>query len=182
MNMSPEAVAAREAYFEAKRKKKRTTSAGVKDADIELALIRKDGDVTEAAKFLGMPTGTLRNRISASERLLTIRRDLINSFVDEAETELRKLVRAGNPAAVFFVLKTLGRDRGYTERTTVEHEVGPGLAKNAAGLIEAMRRGMQGPPPPKMITVENGHATERQLETRQDEERGLQGVESSTNR
>jgi hypothetical protein len=53
-------------------------------------------------------------------------------------------------------LKTQGKERGYTERATVEHEVG-NTAKNAAALIEAMRKAAQEeerPALPEPTTVE----------------------------
>lgn len=148
MNMSPEAIAAREAYFaEKKLKKKKKTPIGVSNDDIELALHKFHGNISKAADFVGMDHYAVRHRIYNNERLLAARRDITAEFVDDTEDELKKLVKAGNPSAIIFVLKTLGKDRGYVERSTVEHELGPQAMKNAANMIEAMRKGMLEAPP-----------------------------------
>lgn len=113
-------------------------------------------------------------RIKASEKLLKIRKDIIDELVDETESQLAKLVRAGNPSAVFFVLRTLGKDRGYVEKATIEHELGPYAAKNAANMIEAMRKGMVNAPelplpPPKMLVMKEEEIGEGEYRVEEEE-------------
>ena len=43
------------------------------------------------------------------------------SALDEAESELMKLIRAGNLTAIIFFLKTQGKSRGYSERSDFGH-------------------------------------------------------------
>lgn len=183
--MSPEAVAARTKYFEEKKKKGKVTPLGVTNRDIEIALRRSQGDITEAAKFLGIHAQTCRQRINSSEYLITVRNQIIDEFLDETESQLKKLVKAGNPSAIFFVLKTLGKDRGYVEKATLEHELGPNAVKNAANMIEAMRRGMEDAPAlplprSRLLTAEEDSATEDAIwvESGVDSSGDLQTVES----
>lgn len=45
------------------------------------------------------------------------------SYIDLAETQLRMAVSRGDMQAVFFILKTKGKSRGYVERTEQEVSV-----------------------------------------------------------
>ena len=40
--------------------------------------------------------------------------------LDFAESKLDRLIAQENPAAIFFILKTLGKNRGYSERHEIE--------------------------------------------------------------
>jgi len=153
--MSPEAIAARVKYFEEKKKKGKKTPTGITNNDIEIALRRFDGNMSHVADFLGMHQSSINIRVLNSPHLQKIRQEIIDEFLDTTESELKRLVKSGNPSAIIFVLKTLGKNRGYTEKSTVEHELGPYAAKNAASLIEAMRRGAEAQPPPKLLTMED---------------------------
>ena len=42
------------------------------------------------------------------------------SIIDDAEDGLREGVEAGNMTAIIFTLKTIGKERGYIERTETE--------------------------------------------------------------
>jgi hypothetical protein len=146
MNLSEEAVAARREYLEqkeAKKKAKIKERYSLKNEDIENALRRFDGNMSMVAQFLGTNPTSVWNRIMESPRLQEVRKQIVEEFLDLTESKLRQLVKEANPSAVFFVLKTLGKNRGYTERSTVEHEIGPFAAKNAAIMIEAMRKGAE---------------------------------------
>lgn len=182
--MSPEAIAAREKYFAEKKKKGKVTPVGITNQDIEIALRKHAGNVTDAANFLGMGVSAVRWRINNSEHLGKVRREIVDSLVDETESQLFKLVKAGNPSAVFFVLKTLGKDRGYVEKATLEHELGPNTIKNAANMIEAMRRGMEAAPPlplPRSRMIEEKDEAEDgswRVEDEVDSGREVQALES----
>lgn len=89
---------------------------------IEQALRQANGNVSHAAHELGMARGALHHRISQSARLKQVVAEAREELVDIAETALRKQIEQGNIAAIIFALKTIGRPRGYVERT--EHEVG----------------------------------------------------------
>ena len=159
MNLSEEAIAARKAYIEEKetrRKLKTKERLFINNQDIEQALKRFEGNMSKTAEFLGVDKGTIWNRVAQSPHLQEVRKQIVEDFLDLTESKLRQLVKEANPSAVFFVLKTLGKNRGYTERSTVEHEIGPFAAKNAAIMIEAMRRGAETQKTPeKLITMDD---------------------------
>lgn len=92
----------------------------ITSAEIERALRAADGIVNTTAKKLGVDPSTIRRRLRAEPKLREVRDELVESFVDLAETKLRQLVRKGNLGAVIFVCKTLGRSRGYVERQEVD--------------------------------------------------------------
>lgn len=89
---------------------------------IEHALRQANGNVSHAARELGVTRWALGQRISRSEHLKQVVTEAREEMVDIAETALRKQIEQGNIAAIIFALKTIGRPRGYVERT--EHEVG----------------------------------------------------------
>lgn len=49
--------------------------------------------------------------------------DAREGLVDDAEGQLRKAVKGGDTTAIIFLLKTLGKDRGYTQSISMTHHV-----------------------------------------------------------
>ncbi len=92
----------------------------ISSIEIERALRAADGIVVLTAKKLGVDPSTIRRRLRAEPKLREVRDELVESFVDLAETQLRRLVKKGNLGAVIFTLRTLGRSRGYVERQEVD--------------------------------------------------------------
>lgn len=87
------------------------------DEEIEDALRRCLGVVTDAAKMLGYAnTENLRIRIARNAYLRGIVDEYRERLVDLAEQGLAYQVEAGAPWAIAFALKTLGKSRGYVER------------------------------------------------------------------
>ncbi len=93
----------------------------LKQKDIEKALRVAGGNVTGAADRLGVPRSTLYRRIKQSKRLQEVLEECREVLIDEAEAALTRRVRQGHMSAVTFVLKTLGKNRGYVERQEIEH-------------------------------------------------------------
>jgi len=87
---------------------------------IEDALINMSGNVSAAARSLGLQRHNLHKAIVKSERLQQIVRDGRQSMCDNAESALNRAVINGEAWAVCFTLKTQGKDRGYIERTQQE--------------------------------------------------------------
>lgn len=149
LNMTPEHIEAREKYFAERREKIKAGKKSTSDwqyitiDDIARFLIKFDGDVSAAADYLGVSRSGLRRKINDNEVLRNIHEELKESFVDVVENKFKQLCRDGNVTAIIFALKTMGKKRGYVERTTVEHEIGPDAAKSSAALIEEMRKGAQ---------------------------------------
>lgn len=85
-------------------------------AQAEEALLKNYGNVSAAARALGVDHSTLWHRIKRAERLQDARRDAEEQTLDLAENALVGAVKKGEAWAVCFLLKTKGRKRGYVER------------------------------------------------------------------
>lgn len=88
---------------------------------IENALKRAAGNVAYAAREMGVARSTLYRHINDSPTLQQALDDAREELVDIAESSLRKQILEGNTTAIIFTLKTLGKDRGYVERSQHEH-------------------------------------------------------------
>lgn len=109
-------------------------------AQIDEALKAKAGNVTAAASALGASRSTIYNQINASPTLKQALVDYRESLVDIAESALRKGVLEGNMTAIIFTLKTVGKDRGYVERSQYEHsKPGGGDLFDFDGLLKLLR-------------------------------------------
>lgn len=83
---------------------------------IKAALKASAGNVTEAARALGISRSALYQRINNSAELQATLVDAREELVDLAESALRKRIQRGDITAIIFTLKTLGKARGYVER------------------------------------------------------------------
>lgn len=89
-------------------------------AQVEQTLRRRLGNVSATAAELGVTRMTLY-RFIERHNLMPIIEEMRESMIDLAESALIKAVSEGHGWAVCFTLRTLGRRRGYVERT--EHEI-----------------------------------------------------------
>jgi hypothetical protein len=87
---------------------------------IEAALVSMSGNVSAAARSLGMQRYHLHKIIAKSEKLQQAVHDARQSMCDNAESALNRAVINGEAWAVCFTLKTQAKDRGYIERTQTE--------------------------------------------------------------
>ena len=78
------------------------------------------GNATEASKAVGIHRTTYRRWYNADPDFAALVDEVKEEQIDLAESELRKLVKSGNITAVIFTLKTIGKERGYIERTETE--------------------------------------------------------------
>lgn len=152
---SKEAAADMEEYYRSKRAKvlrerlERETYgrdkkiARIAREDLVRILQECKGNISESAKMFGVPSALLRKLIYSDQEILTVMQEARERAVDEAERMLQLLVENGNAHATIFTLKTLGADRGYGIKRTVEHEIGVRAESTAAKLIEAMRKGTE---------------------------------------
>ena len=97
------------------RPKKRYT-----DAQIIGALVAAGGMVHLAARQLGCDPTTIYARRDKSTAVADAIEDQRGQALDIAKSALKRAVLAGEAWAVCFTLKTLGKTRGYTERSEVE--------------------------------------------------------------
>ena len=136
---------------------------------IEVALRNHKGSVAEAAKELGVLRQALKRKIDNNPYLLNVQKDIKETLVDNTEQKLYELIDEKNVTAVTFHLRTMGKDRGYTEKNTTEIDV-PGGIKNAATLINAMRKGIEGVDEDSIIDTEDYTLVEGEEEEWEDEE------------
>lgn len=136
---------------------------------IEEALRMHRGSVAEAAKFLGVMRQPLQRKIQHNPYLMNVQRDIKETLVDNTEQKLLDLVEEKNVTAVTFHLRTMGKDRGYTEKNTTELDV-PGGIKNAATLINAMRKGLEGVNEDSIIDTEDYAIVEGEEEWEEEED------------
>jgi hypothetical protein len=87
------------------------------DEDIAKALQETNGLVSKASKLVGIGSNLIYSRISQSPYLRRVLDEIRNERVDLAESKLTEALGRGEPYAVTLTLKTLGKDRGYTERS-----------------------------------------------------------------
>jgi len=86
---------------------------------IAKALIATKGLQYLAAEKIGMSYQHLSERISASEYLQQAREHAVQRRLDIAEINLSELTEEKELGAITFMLKTKGKDRGYSETTQV---------------------------------------------------------------
>jgi hypothetical protein len=86
------------------------------DAEIITALTKAKGLINLAAKALKIDPQTIRNRMKKSPKVARAAADARDLVIDVAEEKLFQAIRDREPWAIAFVLKTLGKNRGYVER------------------------------------------------------------------
>jgi hypothetical protein len=91
------------------------------DDQIVAALKKKKGLVYHAADAIGCNPDTIYERAKTSPAVADAIRTARGKVVDTAEEKLFEGVEAGEQWAVVFALKNLGKDRGYYEKSEVEH-------------------------------------------------------------
>jgi hypothetical protein len=84
------------------------------------ALRRSMGNITLAAKEIGCSRPSLSILAGKDPGLKEILDDSRDSICDHAESALNRAVVKGEPWAIQFTLRTLGRKRGYDERWEAE--------------------------------------------------------------
>jgi hypothetical protein len=113
--------------------------------DIKLALEICNGNLTEAAKMLDTTRPVLARKVQNSPGLQRQLQNLVEQKLDYTEDKLMELVNDGNVTAITFLLRTRGKERGYTEKNLLEHSTDES-SRNAAALIEQMRKGAKEEP------------------------------------
>lgn len=86
---------------------------------VEQALIATKGLLSLAAERLGCSRECVRQYTLRHEHLMQVRDEARSRLVDSAEMALESAINNQAGWAVCFTLKTLGKDRGYIERSEV---------------------------------------------------------------
>jgi hypothetical protein len=87
------------------------------------ALIATKGMVTLAARKLGCAPSTVRAYVTRYPSVAQAIREAREGFLDATELKLQQAVQNGEGWAIAFTLRTIGRHRGYVERTEVDQQV-----------------------------------------------------------
>jgi len=88
------------------------------------ALEKSLGVVTTAAKIAGIERKTHYRWIQKDSDSKEAVDNVSNVVLDFAESQLHHQIKNGNTAATIFLLKTIGKKRGYIERQEIKHEGG----------------------------------------------------------
>jgi hypothetical protein len=84
------------------------------------ALIEAYGIVTVAARSLGVNPNSIHEAINLYPEIKAAVQAGREHLIDKAEGALSKKIGEGDTAAIIFALKTIGRQRGYSERMTID--------------------------------------------------------------
>jgi|10_taG_2_1085330.scaffolds.fasta_scaffold142769_2 hypothetical protein len=105
------------ALVKVETKKEKRLPTGLPRDLILTTLDDNNGNVDQTAKALSINYAALGNYIDNDPemRALTVRHR--EAILDNAEDQLRTSIQSGNMTSVRFALSTLGRERGYVQRT-----------------------------------------------------------------
>lgn len=95
------------------------------------------GFVTVIAKRLNCTTATVYKKMKKHESVRAAIEEERVLQLDEAESALRAQIRKGNVTAIIFFLKTIGKKRGYVERTEVTGAEGQSVQINLIRASDA---------------------------------------------
>jgi len=83
---------------------------------VSTALEASKGNIAVAARNLGFNRANIYKFLQRNPELYEMVEDARETRIDNAEDKLGEAVERGEAWAVCFLLKTLGRNRGYVER------------------------------------------------------------------
>lgn len=84
------------------------------------ALIEYHGVVSDAANKIGIARNTHYEWLKKDDQYKLDCEAAAEAAIDFVEGELYKLIKAQNPAAIIFYMKTKGKNRGYVERQEID--------------------------------------------------------------
>lgn len=86
----------------------------VENVEIYESLVRQKGNLAKVSEELGLRRSNLKARIDKEPDLVALLDDIRQSLLDTAEQNVFSAVESNDQAASQFVLRTIGKDRGYT--------------------------------------------------------------------
>lgn len=87
------------------------------------ALTKCLGNVTQACKIVDIVRNTHYNWLASDDEYKAASEDIINVAIDHVESKMFEQIDLGNPALIMMYLKTIGKKRGYVEKTEIVSEV-----------------------------------------------------------
>src|SRR5947209_1159901 len=101
---------------ELEEEEKRMSRKKIPDKETLVKALREaDGNMAATSRKLHCHRATVWQYVNNDPELRELVDELSENFIDVAESQLFKLIREGNPAAIIFFLKTRARHRGYSE-------------------------------------------------------------------
>jgi transposase-like protein len=93
-----------------------------KKAAMLKALEQSLGVVSSACRKIGLHRSTHYKWLNEDQEYKNACDELRDVTLDFAESQLHKQIQEGNTTATIFLLKTLGKRRGYVERQEIQHD------------------------------------------------------------
>lgn len=115
-----------------------------KDFESRLAecILRHHGVVAKVAEEMSVEPASIRHHLYHSARLRAVLTDAREGIIDTAEDNIFRAVEAGDLKYSWNVLRTLGKDRGYTERreldAVVTHTVDEASTERLVQLLDRL--------------------------------------------
>lgn len=97
-----------------------TPGVKLNNKDIIDALRKTNGNLTLAGQLLGCTREAIRIRVNRFPEIKQVLDESRESVIDVAESALQRAVLNGEGWAIAFTLKTIGKRRGYVEKTEQE--------------------------------------------------------------
>ena len=89
---------------------------GFLEEDVVAAIAFSRGNWSRVARFLNRSRTSVFNYITRDIRLTEFRHEVAEMVMDSIEERTMEVALAGDPNMLRFMLKTVGKDRGYTTR------------------------------------------------------------------
>ncbi len=93
------------------------------------AVSRSSGNITGAARKLKCERSRIYKMIEEHPILKEVIARARETIIDQAEESLLKNIKEGNVTSIIFVLKTLGRSRGYVLNGYKQNELASGISQ-----------------------------------------------------
>ena len=119
-------------------------------AQVIQALTVTKGMIYMAARHLGCSPDTIQNYCNRYPSVQAAKDSLRGEMVDLAELKLYQSIQNGEAWGIALCLKTIGKDRGYVERSEV-------TGKDGAGLVEGLTREQVDTEIAALLAKRNGH-------------------------
>jgi transposase-like protein len=92
-----------------------------KDRERFIEILAKNvGNVAGACRAMNINRRTYYNWMEKHEDFKVVVEDITEALIDDAESQLQKLIGDGNVVAILFYLKTRAKSRGYIERSETD--------------------------------------------------------------
>jgi hypothetical protein len=110
----------------------------VSDERIAQAIVKAEGLLYRAGELIGQTGSNIAKRVKASPFLQAIVEECKEKRIDDAEASLSHLItKERELGAICFLLKTIGKKRGYIE--SVQHEIDPEAIANSRAIKEQLQ-------------------------------------------